>query len=119
MGMRFIYRGHTIVSPAPFNSNLPHIYKDPDVYDPDRFGPGREEDRVGGKFSYTSFGAGKHACLGESYAYLQIKVLWSYLLRNFELKLESPFAEPNWTKLVPEPKGRVMVSYKKRVLPTI
>jgi len=50
---------------------------------------------------------------------LQIKVLWSYLLRNFELKLESPFPEPNWTKLVPEPKGRVMVSYKKRVLPTI
>lgn len=114
-----IHRGHTIVSPALFNSNLPHIYKDPDVYDPDRFGPGREEDRVGGKFSYTSFGAGRHACLGESYAYLQIKVIWSYLLRNFELKLESPFPEPNWTKLVPGPKGRVMVSYKKRVLPTI
>ncbi|KAG0530322.1 hypothetical protein BDA96_05G176000 [Sorghum bicolor] len=114
-----IHRGHTLISPVQFNGNLPHIYKDPDVYDPDRFGPGREEDRVGGKFSYTSFSAGRHACLGESYAYLQIKVIWSYLLRNFELKLESPFPKPDWTKLVPEPKGRVMVSYKKRVLPTI
>jgi sterol 14-demethylase len=45
-----IHRGHTIVSPVLFNSNLPHIYKDANVYDPDRFGLGREEDTVGGKF---------------------------------------------------------------------
>jgi len=113
-----IHSGHTLVSPVIFNNNLPHIYKDPDVYDPDRFGPGREEDRVGGKFAYTSFSGGRHACKGESFAYLQIKVIWSYLLRNFELKLESPFPDPDWTKLVAEPKGRVMVSYKKRLLAT-
>ncbi|KAK3118937.1 hypothetical protein QOZ80_9BG0710950 [Eleusine coracana subsp. coracana] len=112
-----IPRGHTIVSPVLFNSYLPHIYKDPDVYDPDRFGPGRQEDKAGGKFSYTAFSGGRHACIGESYAYMQIKVIWSHLLRNFELKLETPFPETNWNKIVPEPKGEVTVSYKRRLLP--
>ena len=113
-----IQRRHTIVSSVLFNCNLPHIYKGPDVYDPARFGPGREEDRVGGKFAYTPFSGGRHACIGESYAYLQIKVIWSHLLRNFELKLESRFPETNWTKITTEPKGGVMVSYKKRQLHT-
>ncbi|KAF8673525.1 hypothetical protein HU200_048608 [Digitaria exilis] len=90
-----IPKGHTIVSPILFNSNLPYIYKKPGMYDPDRFGPGREEDKLGGKFSYQAFGGGRHSCTGEAYAYMQIKVIWSHLLRNFELKLESPFPNTN------------------------
>lgn len=31
-----IPRGHTIASPLVINHNIPHIYKDPDVYDPHR-----------------------------------------------------------------------------------
>ncbi|PUZ55191.1 hypothetical protein GQ55_5G192300 [Panicum hallii var. hallii] len=108
-----IPRGHTIASPVLYNNSLPHIYKDPDAYDPDRFSLGREEDRVGGTFSYTSFGGGRHRCVGEAYAYMQIKVIWSHLLRNFELKLVTPFPKTNWSKLVPEPKGKVMVSFKR------
>jgi len=98
------------------SNNLPYIYKDPHIYDPYRFSPGREEDKVGGKFSYTSFSGGRHACLGEHFAYMQIKVIWSYLLRNFELKLVSPFPEVEWEKFIPGPRGEVMVSYKRRHL---
>ncbi|CAL4893601.1 unnamed protein product [Urochloa decumbens] len=112
-----IPRGHTIASPILFNSNLPHIYKDPDVYDPSRFGRERQEDKIGGKFAYASFSCGRHTCVGEAYTYMQIKVVWSHLLRNFELKLISPFPETDWGKLVPEPKGKVMVGYKRRQLP--
>jgi sterol 14-demethylase len=85
--------------------------KDPHVYDPSRFGPGREEDKVGGKF-YTPFSAGRHACSGKDFAYMQIKVIWSHLLRNFDLELISPFPEEEW----PGPRGKVMVSYKRRRL---
>ncbi|KXG28752.1 hypothetical protein SORBI_3005G161700 [Sorghum bicolor] len=112
-----IPRGHTIASPLVINHNIPHIYKDPDVYDPHRFSHGREEDRVGGKFTYNAFGGGRHACAGEAYAYMQVKVIWSHLLRNFELKLVSPFPKTNWLKLIPEPRGEVEVSYKRRILP--
>jgi hypothetical protein len=51
--------------------------------------------------------------MGEAYTYTQIKVVWSYLLRNFDLKLASPFPKTDWSKLVPEPKDRVFVSYKR------
>jgi sterol 14-demethylase len=106
--------GRTILSPIMINSNMPSIFKDPHVYDPDRFGPNRQEDKVCGKFSYTSFGCGRFACIGESFAYLQMKVIWSHLLRNFELKLISPYPKTDWSKLSVEPKGKVMVSYKRR-----
>jgi sterol 14-demethylase len=108
--------GHTIASPLVINHNIPYIYKDPNVYDPHRFGHGREEDRVGGKFTYNAFSGGRHACPGEAYAYMQVKVIWSHLLRNFELKLVSSFPETNWLKLSPEPRGKVEVSYKRRML---
>ncbi|PUZ45283.1 hypothetical protein GQ55_8G209700 [Panicum hallii var. hallii] len=111
-----IPKGHIIASPMLFNNNMPNIFKDPDVYDPARFGPEREEDKVGGKFSFTVFGGGRHSCLGEAYAYMQIKVIWSHLLRNFELKLVSPFPEMDWSKIMPVPKGKVMVTYKRRSL---
>lgn len=111
-----IPQGHTLATCTTVSSKLPYIYKDPDVYDPSRFGPGREEDKVGGKFSYTPFSAGRHFCLGEDFAYTQIKVIWSHLLRNFELELISPFPKEEWDKFIPGPKGKVMVSYKRRRL---
>ncbi|KAM0872990.1 hypothetical protein ACQ4PT_038357 [Festuca glaucescens] len=76
----------------------------------------REEDKVGGKFAYTSFSGGRHVCAGEEFAFMQIQVIWSCLLRNFELKMISPFPEEEYDKLIPGPKGNVMVGYKKRLL---
>jgi sterol 14-demethylase len=111
-----IPEGHTVATSIVVGNKLPYIYKRPDVYDPYRFCPGREEDKVGGKFSYTSFGGGRHACLGEEYAYMQMKVIWSCLLRNFEFKMISPFPEQEFDKFTPGPRGKVMVSYKRRQL---
>lgn len=108
-----IPEGHTVASPIVVNNNIPYIYKDPEVYDPDRFGPKRQEDKVGGKFSYTSFSGGRHTCTGEAYAYMQIKVIWSHLLSNFELKLISPFPKTDWSKFLPEPEGTLFVRYKR------
>uniref|UniRef100_R7W8D3 Putative Obtusifoliol 14-alpha demethylase n=1 Tax=Aegilops tauschii TaxID=37682 RepID=R7W8D3_AEGTA len=115
-GRYAIPKGHTLVTSPAVNNRLPHIFKDPLVYDPSRFGPGREEDKVGGKFSFTPFSAGRHVCLGEDYAYMQIKVIWSHLLRNFELKIISPFPDEEWEKFIPGPRGKVIVTYKRRPL---
>jgi sterol 14-demethylase len=113
-----IPKGHTLASPVVINNNMPHTYKDPEVYDPDRFGPARVEDKIGGRFSYPSFGGGgKHGCIGEAYAYMQIKVIWSHLLRNFDLKLMFPVPEPDWSKFIQLPPRQVLVSYKRRRLP--
>ncbi|XVE92705.1 hypothetical protein REPUB_Repub01dG0122700 [Reevesia pubescens] len=111
-----IPKGHIVATSPAFANRLPYIYKDPDTYDPDRFSVGREEDKAAGAFSYISFGGGRHGCLGEPFAYLQIKAIWSHLLRNFELELVSPFPEIDWNAMVVGVKGKVMVRYKRRLL---
>ncbi|KAH7670145.1 Sterol 14-alpha-demethylase protein [Dioscorea alata] len=116
-GMEYdIPKGHIVATSPAFANRLPYIYKDPDTYDPDRFAPGREEDKVAGAFSYISFGGGRHGCLGEPFAYLQIKAIWTHLLRNFEFELVSPFPEIDWNAMVVGVKGQVMVRYKRRKL---
>ncbi|KAL7118582.1 hypothetical protein ACP275_02G011900 [Erythranthe tilingii] len=116
-GMEYdIPKGHIVATSPAFANRLPHIYKDPDVYDPDRFSPGRDEDKAAGAFSYISFGGGRHGCLGEPFAYLQIKAIWSHLLRNFEMELISPFPEIDWNAMVVGVKGKVMVRYKRRAI---
>ncbi|PKI71580.1 hypothetical protein CRG98_008097 [Punica granatum] len=112
-----IPKGHIVATSPAFANRLPHIYKDPDTYDPNRFAAGREEDKLAGAFSYISFGGGRHGCLGEPFAYLQIKAIWSRLLRNFELELISPFPEIDWNAMVVGVKGKVMVRYKRQQLP--
>ncbi|CAJ1948141.1 unnamed protein product [Sphenostylis stenocarpa] len=112
-----IPKGHIIATSPAFANRLGHIFKDPDRYDPDRFSVGREEDKVAGAFSYISFGGGRHGCLGEPFAYLQIKAIWTHLLRNFELELVSPFPEIDWNAMVVGVKGKVMVRYKRKELP--
>ncbi|XP_013604156.1 PREDICTED: sterol 14-demethylase-like [Brassica oleracea var. oleracea] len=111
-----IPKGHIVATSPAFANRLPHIFNDPDSYDPDRFSPGREEDKAAGAFSYISFGGGRHGCLGEPFAYLQIKAIRSHLLRNFELELVSPFPEIDWNAMVVGVKGSVMVRYKRRQL---
>ncbi|XP_062188728.1 obtusifoliol 14-alpha demethylase-like [Phragmites australis] len=111
-------RGHAVASPLVIHNRLAHVYEEPDKYDPDRFGRQRAEDRAGGAFAYTAFGGGRHACVGEAFAYMQIKVIWSHLLRNFELELVSPFPETDWNVVMPGPKGKVVVIYKRRQLST-
>ena len=116
-GAEFDVPAGDIVATSPaFANRLPHVFKDPDSFDPDRFGPDREEDKAAGTFSYISFGGGRHGCLGEPFAYLQIKAIWSHLLRNFELELVSPFPEIDWNALVVGVKGKVMVRYTRRKL---
>ncbi|VAH93151.1 unnamed protein product [Triticum turgidum subsp. durum] len=100
-----IPKGHIVATSPAFANRLPHIFKNPDSYDPDRFAAGREEDKVAGAFSYISFGGGRHGCLGEPFAYLQIKAIWTHLLRNFEFELVSPFPENDWNAMVVGIKG--------------
>lgn len=109
-------KGNVVATSPAFANRLPYIYRNPNTYDPDRFAPGREEDKAAGAFSYLSFGGGRHGCLGEPFAYLQIKTIWSHLFRNFELELISPFPDIDWDAMVVGVKGKVMVRYKKRSL---
>jgi len=101
-----------MVAPA-VTHRLPHIFADPERYDPDRFAPGREEDRRT-QFALIGFGGGKHRCMGSGFAYQQIKVIWTVLLRDFECELAAGGQQPDYSTFVVGPRRPCVVRYRRR-----
>jgi sterol 14-demethylase len=115
----FGYRNYRIpagwlamVSPG-VSHRIPEVFADPDRFDPDRFAPGREEDKKA-RFSLITFGGGKHGCIGMTFAYLQIKTIWSVLLQNFEFELLDRDAVPNYTTFVVGPSQPCRARFRRR-----
>lgn len=74
------------------------VFKDIDVFDPDRFGQDRTEDKDG-RFHYLPFGGGVRNCLGKQLAKLFLKTLAIELasMSRFEL------ATRTFPKIMPVP----------------
>merc|ERR1711966_39398 len=64
--------------------------------------------------SYIGFGAGRHGCMGETFAFMQIKTIWSVLIRNFEFDLIGDLPEPDYEGMVVGPKHPCKIRYKRR-----
>ena len=45
---------------------------------------------------YQPFGAGRHRCIGEQFAYLQLSTVLATMIRRIEIKLEGEMAKPNY-----------------------
>ncbi|QLE70257.1 cytochrome P450 [Streptomyces rectiverticillatus] len=111
-------RGHRVpagslvmISPAVAH-RMPEVFRDPDRFDPSRYGAGRCEHRR--PYGLIGFGGGKHRCIGLAFAYLQVKAAWSVLLREVDLwPAESGYA-PDYSTFVPAPKAPCTVRYRKR-----
>jgi sterol 14-demethylase len=42
---------------------------------------------------YQPFGAGRHRCVGELFAYMQLSTIISFIVRNYTMRLETPGRE--------------------------
>ncbi|KAF5327652.1 hypothetical protein D9619_004793 [Psilocybe cf. subviscida] len=62
---------------------------------------------------YQPFGAGKHRCIGEQFAYLQLGTLISTVIRNMELKIDA-VPENDYHTMVTMPKKPRTISYRRR-----
>ncbi|XP_024877802.1 cytochrome P450 4C1-like [Temnothorax curvispinosus] len=62
----------------------PNFWLNPETFDPDRFLPERTRNRH--FYSYIPFSAGSRNCLGQRYAFLQIKALIAPLIQNYYLE---------------------------------
>ncbi|KAL6771334.1 CYP51G1 [Auxenochlorella protothecoides x Auxenochlorella symbiontica] len=107
-------KGDIVATSPSFSHRLKHVFKDADSFQPERFRAPREEDKAA-PFSYIGFGGGRHGCMGSQFAYLQIKTIWSVLLRNFTFELVDEFPEPDWDSMVIGPKP-TRVRYTRRRL---
>ncbi len=77
----------TMVAASPSVSNRdPEAFDDPEVFDPARYLGAREDD-VANPWSWIPFGAGRHRCVGAAFAMMQLKAIFSVLLRSYAFEL--------------------------------
>ena len=92
--------------------NIPEVFSNPEKYDPERFAPGRSEGDS--KLSLIGFGGGAHRCAGVNFAKLEIKIIVSKMLQNYNITLldKNPKAKAGVETKWPESPCRIR--YKKR-----
>ncbi|KAI0558076.1 cytochrome P450 family 51-CYP51G1 [Gracilaria domingensis] len=116
LGGRYIVpEGDYVVASPSVAGMLPDVFAEPNKWDPDRFLPPREEDKIA-PYSFLGFGAGRHGCMGEGFAYVQVKTIWSILLKTFDMEaVGKSVPEPNYNALVVGPAhGTCIVRYKRK-----
>ncbi|KAH9828353.1 Cytochrome-P450 6A1, partial [Teratosphaeria destructans] len=70
-------------SPPATSTTAPTIYRDPDVWDPARYLPGREEDKRQ-EYGWMGWGLGRHPCLGMRFAKLENTMIVAFFLAYFD-----------------------------------
>ena len=117
----FHFKGYTVkagkyVCASPRVSHrIADVFPDPEKFDPGRYSEARQEDAK--PFSWIAFGGGKHKCTGNAFAMLQLKAIFSILLRRytFELIDDKDNYQDDFTQMVVQPVSPCRVRYKKRM----
>jgi sterol 14-demethylase len=105
-----------LVAASPAVSNrMPECFPEPDRFDPSRYEKGRDEDKQ--LFAWIPFGAGRHRCVGAAFAMMQLKAIFSELLRTFDFELVAPPAQyrNDHSKMVVQLEQPCRVRYRRRV----
>ena len=84
-----IHEGDFVAASAAISNRIAEDFPNPDVFDPDRYDKPREEDIVN-RFTWIPFGVGRHRCVGAAFAMMQIKAIFSVLLREYEFEMAQP-----------------------------
>ncbi|THY87992.1 Cyp51A [Aureobasidium pullulans] len=137
LGTDFIIpASHTLLASPAMTSLSPAFFPNPQIWNPHRWSTSSdlpetteeiaEDDKAdygygvvskGTKSPYLPFGAGRHRCIGEKYAYLQLQVIVSVLLREFRFEnVEGVEGVPetDYSSLFARPKLGSFVRWERR-----
>ncbi|TFK27786.1 lanosterol 14-alpha-demethylase [Coprinopsis marcescibilis] len=130
-----IPKGNYVLA-SPYVSQMdPRVWKNADTWDPARWSDpegvaaaayntyadehGEKIDYGFGAVSkgtespYQPFGAGKHRCIGEQFAYLQLGAIITSIVRKIEMRIET-VPEHNYHTMIVMPKNPNIISYRRR-----
>ncbi|XP_049329487.1 lanosterol 14-alpha demethylase isoform X5 [Astyanax mexicanus] len=104
--------GHQVCVSPTVNHRLQDTWTQRLDFNPDRYLG--ENPEAGEKFAYIPFGAGRHRCIGENFAYVQIKTIWSMMLRLYQFELvDGYFPTVNYTTMIHTPNNPI-IRYRRR-----
>lgn len=105
-----------MVGATPKVSNrIPEDFPDPERFDPGRYIDPRQEDILN-RWTWIPFGAGRHRCVGSAFAMMQLKAIFSVLLRDYEFEMvQSPESyRDDCSKMVIQLEQPCRVRYRRR-----
>jgi sterol 14-demethylase len=103
------------VSPA-ISNRIAEDFPQPDDFVPDRYEKPRQEDLIN-RWTWIPFGAGRHRCVGAAFATMQIKAIFSVLLREYEFEMAQPSDRyrNDHSKMVVQLARPARVRYRRRI----
>jgi sterol 14alpha-demethylase len=106
----------TMVAASPRVSNrIAADFPEPETFDPARYLDPRQED-LANRWTWIPFGAGRHRCVGNAFAMMQLKAIFSVLLRDWEFELAQPSESyrDDCSKMVIQLEQPCRVRYRRR-----
>ena len=103
------------VSPA-ISNRIAEDFPQPNDFVPDRYEKPRQEDLIN-RWTWIPFGAGRHRCVGAAFATMQIKAIFSVLLREYEFEMAQPSDSyrNDHSKMVVQLARPARVRYRRRI----
>ena len=110
-----IHQGDFVATSPAISNRIPQDFPEPDAFAPDRYEKPREED-VLQRWTWIPFGAGRHRCVGAAFATIQIKAIFSVLLREYDFEMIQPpeSYRNDHSKMVVQLARPALVRYRKR-----
>ncbi len=110
-----IHAGDFVAASPAISNRIAEDFPDPESFDPDRYNKPREED-VLHRWTWIPFGAGRHRCVGAAFGTMQIKAIFSVLLREYEFEMAQPpqSYRNDHSKMVVQLARPARVRYRKR-----
>ncbi len=106
----------TMVGASPRVSNrIGEDFPEPDRFDPGRYIDPRQED-LANRWTWIPFGAGRHRCVGNAFAMMQLKAIFSVLLRDYTFEMTQPSESyrDDTSKMVIQLARPATVRYRRR-----
>ncbi|KAI9039337.1 cytochrome P450 [Aspergillus affinis] len=122
---------HNVLSSPGFTARSEEFFPEPMKWNPHRWdkvmvAKDEDEEQIdygyglvskGTNSPYLPFGAGRHRCIGEQFAYVQLGTILAVLVRQFKFS-KSPgvndLPETDYSSLFSKPLSKSFVSYQKR-----
>jgi sterol 14alpha-demethylase len=112
-----IHEGQMVAASPAVSNRIAEDFPDPDTFQPDRYLDPRDEDRLN-PWTWIPFGAGRHRCVGQAFAMMQLKAIFSVLLLDWEFEAAQPpeTYRNDHSKMVVQLQQPCVVRYRRRAV---
>lgn len=109
-----IPRGSTVIVFVYGAHHATRYWESPEIFDPERFT--KENEKLRTPFTYLPFGGGPRGCIGGNYAMLQILMILSVLLRQYDLQLAPGQTIEARPLIILRPKHGIRMSFTRAAI---